>query len=171
VVEVALEFPDFGQDLGGAREMRVRPYATAGIERCALVRRVGVGVDEDNGERFGPEGDELQGDAPHLLGVDRLADRPVGQHALADFEAEVASTTGVKSPRRPQVLGRSRRRISRTSRKPRVVMRPTRAPLRSRSALVPTVVPCTMEASASTGPKLRRPAMNLRPRRRDSRGP
>lgn len=53
---------------------------------------------------------------------------------------------GSKLPRRPQVCGRSRRRISSTSRKPRVVMMPVRATLRSSSALVPTVVPCTMVA-------------------------
>ena len=41
--------------------------------------------------------------------------------------------------------GRSRRRISSTSRKPRVVITPMRAPLRSSSALVPTVVPWTIE--------------------------
>ena len=56
---------------------------------------------------------------------------------------------GVKSPQRPQVAGRSRRRISSASRNPGVVMMPIRAPLRSSSALVPTVVPCTMASSAS----------------------
>jgi hypothetical protein len=50
-------------------------------------------------------------------------------------------TTGSNAPHRPQVLGRSRRRISSTSRKPRVVITPIRAPLRSSSALVPAVVP------------------------------
>ena len=54
--------------------------------------------------------------------------------------------TGMKSPHRPHVLGRSRRRISKTSRKPRVVMRPVLAPLRSSKAFVPTVVPCTIES-------------------------
>ena len=43
--------------------------------------------------------------------------------------------------------GAGRAGISSTSRKPRVVTRPMRAPLRSRSALVPTVVPCTTEPS------------------------
>jgi hypothetical protein len=63
------------------------------------------------------------------------------------------STTGVKDPFSPQVVGRSRRRISSTSRNPSVVMIPVRAPLRSSSALVPTVVPCTtveMSAKFST---------------------
>ena len=61
-------------------------------------------------------------------------------------------TTGVKLPRKPQVCGRSRRRISNTSRKPRVVMMPVRATLRSNKALVPTVVPCTMVARVAATP-------------------
>ena len=56
------------------------------------------------------------------------------------------SAIGVKSPHRPQVRRRSRRRISSTSRKPRVVMTPIFGPRRSSSALVPTVVPCTIES-------------------------
>ena len=51
------------------------------------------------------------------------------------------SAIGVKSPHRPQVRRRSRRRISSTSRKPRVVMTPIFGPRRSSSVLVPTVVP------------------------------
>ena len=61
-------------------------------------------------------------------------------------------TTGSKLPRKPQVWGRSRRRISNTSRKPRVVMMPVRATFRSSKALVPTVVPCTMVASEEATP-------------------
>jgi hypothetical protein len=54
---------------------------------------------------------------------------------------------GTNSPHRPQVWRRSRRRISSTSRKPAVMMIPVFAPLRSSSALVPTVVPWTTAAS------------------------
>ena len=66
------------------------------------------------------------------------------------------SAIGVKSPHRPQVRRRSRRRISSTSRKPRVVMTPIFGPRRSSSVLVPTVVPCTIEPSG-TPPSARRP--------------
>ena len=51
------------------------------------------------------------------------------------------SITGVKLPVSPQVCRRSRRRISSTSRNPAVVISPAGAPLRSSTALVPTVVP------------------------------
>ena len=61
-------------------------------------------------------------------------------------------TTGTNWPHRPQVCGRSRRRISRTSRKPVVVMTPVTAPLRSSRALVPTVVPWTTVDSAVRSP-------------------
>ena len=66
------------------------------------------------------------------------------------------SAIGVKSPHRPQVRRRSRRRISSTSRKPRVVMTPIFGPRRSSNVLVPTVVPCTIEPSGAP-PSARRP--------------
>ena len=50
-------------------------------------------------------------------------------------------TIGSNIPQRPQVVGRSLRRISKTSRKPLVVIIPVLAPFRSNKALVPTVVP------------------------------
>src|SRR5262245_19910308 len=55
---------------------------------------------------------------------------------------------------------RTWRRISRTSRKPAVVNNPVRAPLRSSSALVATVVPWETEVSAAGGTRARtsRPA-------------
>ena len=53
--------------------------------------------------------------------------------------------------------GRSRRRISSTSRKPRVVITPMRAPLRSSNALVPTVVPCTIEPMFAIGAEALQP--------------
>ena len=61
------------------------------------------------------------------------------------------SMTGIKLPVSPQVWRRSRRRISSTSRKPAVVISPARAPRRSSSALVPTVVPCTMADTCGRG--------------------
>ena len=61
------------------------------------------------------------------------------------------STTGRKSPHNPHVRGRSRRRISRTSANPAVVRTAVRAPLRSRRALVPTVVPWMMAFTSPSG--------------------
>src|SRR5262245_61010547 len=58
------------------------------------------------------------------------------------------STSGRNAPVRPYGLGRVRRPSSSTSRKPRVVIRPTRAWVRSSIALVVVVVPCTIAASS-----------------------
>lgn len=52
-------------------------------------------------------------------------------------------TIGSKLPNMPQGLGRVRRPSSSVSRKPRVVISAQRTPLRSSTALVPTVVPWT----------------------------
>ena len=60
-----------------------------------------------------------------------------------------ARNTGVSgSSVRSYIWWRICRPISSTSRKPSVVMRPTRAPLRSSTALVATVVPCTKRATS-----------------------
>ncbi len=69
------------------------------------------------------------------------------------------SAIGRNSPHRPQVLRRSRRRISKTSRKPRVVMTPMRGPRRSNSVLVPTVVPWTIEPKSAILPSASSPCM------------
>ncbi len=84
--------------------------------------------------------------------IDRRADacrrpacarRPRGAVAVGDRD-EIA----------PQAPGRrrSRRRISSTSRKPRVVMTPMLGPRRSSSVLVPTVVPWTIEPMPAMPP-------------------
>src|SRR6188768_4089929 len=59
------------------------------------------------------------------------------------------SISGTKRPFRPYGVGRVRRPSSRTSRKPRVVIRPTVAILRSSIALVVVVVPWTIASSAA----------------------
>ena len=78
------------------------------------------------------------------------------------------SAIGTKSPHRPQVRRRSRRRISSVSRKPRVVMTPIFGPRRSSSVLVPTVVPCTIDCMPAAPPSavspLRKPSASS-PRR------
>ncbi len=50
---------------------------------------------------------------------------------------------------RSNMSGIRMRPISSTSRKPRVVIRPVRAPLRCRMVLEPTVVPCSTSATAA----------------------
>ena len=65
-----------------------------------------------------------------------------------------------KLPVRPQRFGRVRRPSSRASRNPRVATSPHFAPLRSRIALVATVVPCTTVSMDATGaPLASMPAM------------
>ena len=57
---------------------------------------------------------------------------------------------------RSNMSGIRMRPISSTSRKPRVVIRPVRAPLRCRMVLEPTVVPCSTSAMAGIDRKLRK---------------
>ena len=70
-----------------------------------------------------------------------LATVPSAKVRSGTSSLHLRSITGVNCPHNPQVLGRSRRRISSTSRKPSVVIIPAFAPLRSSRALVATVVP------------------------------
>ena len=65
------------------------------------------------------------------------------------------------SPKRPKSCGLSRRPNSMMSRKPRVVIIPQTAPVRSSVAFVPTVVPCTsQEIRGNSTSMARRPLMN-----------
>ena len=69
-------------------------------------------------------------------------------------------TMGSKLPNMPHGLGRVRRPSSSVSRKPWVVISAQRTPLRSSTALVPTVVPwTTVSNSPAAAPSAARPAM------------
>jgi hypothetical protein len=154
-----LELADLGQDVARCGDVIVRPEAAQHLDRRPLVRGVGIGVDEEHRDRETALRDER-------LPAARTASRSTGARTVPSDSTRSGTsrrrsrgTTGSKPPRRPQVRGRSRRRISSTSRKPAVVITPTRAPLRSSSALVPAVVPCTTVARrARSGTRAAMPA-------------
>ena len=85
----------------------------------ALVGGIGVGVDEDDRQRLARPCRELARPRGDLL-PGRPASRTVPSASTRSSTSSrmSRSTTGMKSPHRPQVRGRSRRRISSTSRKP-----------------------------------------------------
>lgn len=92
------------QDLRRAADILVRPYRLRGFERRELVGRVGVGVDEHDGERFRARGERLPGRRAHLVEIDRLPHGAVRQHALRDLEAQVALDDGHEiAPQAPGV--------------------------------------------------------------------
>ena len=94
--------------------------------------------------------------------VDRRAEVPSASVRSSTSSRRSRSAIGRNSPHNPQVWRRSRRRISSTSRKPRVVITPMRGPRRSNSVLVPTVVPCTIEPKLSMCAKACRPCEKAR---------
>ena len=85
---------------------------------------------------------------------------PAASIRSATSKRRSRGTIGAKWPTMPHGLGRVRRPSSSVSRKPRVVMRAQRTPLRSSTALVPTVVPwTTVSNSCAVSPSAARPAM------------
>ena len=115
--------------------MLVRPDLARRGERAALVLGIGVGVDEDDRERLRALRDAAACAAARTASTS-TAVRIVPSASVRSSTSRRMSRSaiGVKSPHRPQVWRRSRRRISSTSRKPRVVMTPIfgAAPLQQR---------------------------------------
>ena len=114
------------------------------LGRAALVGRIHPGVEEADRERLDAVCDELSGDRRERLLVER------GQ--LASHMVRPLRHLEAKSPRDERrwlavrqviEIGRFARPISRTSRNPDVVSSAVRAPLRSVTALITIVVPCT----------------------------
>ena len=144
----ALELADFGQHLVRGGDEFVRPDRAQCGERAALVLGIGVGVDEGDGDACAPLSRSCFAAARTSAGSTAVRMLPSASVRSFTSTRMSRSAIGMKSPHRPQVRRRSRRRISSTSRKPRVVMTPIFGPRRSSSVLVPTVVPCTIESIA-----------------------
>ena len=90
----ALELADLRQDLGGAGDVAVGPDGLRSGEGGELVGRVGIGVDEDDGEGFGAIGEQVLGETLDFGRVDFVADAAVGEGAFGGFEAHVAVDDG-----------------------------------------------------------------------------
>ena len=109
--------------------MFVRPDRCACGERAALVLGIGIGVDEDDGDGLRARSRSSSPPRLHRGRIDRRADACRRRACARSTSRRMSrSAIGMKSPHSPQVCGRSRRRISSTSRKPRVVMTPIARP-------------------------------------------
>ena len=106
------------------------------------MRRIGERIEQAHGDRLDLLGQQRIDGALGVGAIERALDRGPGIDPLVDDLAQIA----LDQRRRllpGEVVERGMRsvRISSTSRKPLVVIRPTRAPLCSRMALEATVVP------------------------------
>jgi hypothetical protein len=70
--------------------MPIGPDIAQRGERRALVRRIGVGIDEDDGECLGALGKQFACRNAHSLGIYGRTNAAVSKRALIDFETEVA---------------------------------------------------------------------------------
>ena len=145
----ALELADLRQDLARRIDIGVGPDRAQGLERAALVLGIGVGVDEDDADRLAPSVSSCFAAASTRLGIDQQCGWSRRQGCARPLPGAGRAAPPARTAPRAPGGGRSRRRISSTSRNPPVVMRPVGAPLRSSSALVPTVVPCTIGGDAA----------------------
>ena len=85
----AFEFTDFGQDFARRNHIVIGPERAHRLHRRLFIGGIGIGIDEDHCDRFGPLGQQLLGRAAHLCEIDRLVDRAIGQHALGHFQPHV----------------------------------------------------------------------------------
>ena len=114
--------------------------------------RVPVRVEQADRDRLDAQDPELRDGRAGLGLVERPQDRAVGQDALGDLDPELAGTRGTGgSMNRSYMSYRPSRPISTASRNPEVASSPTRAPFRSISALVASVVPW-IRARTPAGP-------------------
>ena len=139
----ALVFLDLGQHLERDAHRQAGRLADDDLLEHLLVRRIGEGVDQADRDRLDLLGEQRVDRALGVGGVERALDP-----ARGDRRARRPPCADSARPAAPAWSRRGRRasasasvRISSTSRKPLVVIRPTRAPLCSRIALEATVVP------------------------------
>ncbi len=85
----ALELADLVQDHVRSGDVGVRPDLGDRCERCLLVRRVGVRVDEDDRDRFGAALQEAVRCRLHLFRIDGDAYGPIGERALGDLDTQI----------------------------------------------------------------------------------
>ena len=160
----ALVLAELGQHLAGERDVHARQRRAQRLADRALVLGVQEGEEQAHRHRLDV------GLAQRL--ADRALERCPRRAGSSSPSGPIRSRTVKRSSRGTsarRAVGASGRRarggsggaISSTSRKPSVVTSAVRAPRRSSSALVATVIPC---AKASTSPRPGRP-----PRRRPSR--
>ena len=147
----ALVLAVLGDDGVAGGHVAVRPERAHDLGGARLVRRVDVAVQEVDDDALRAELEQLRSRAAATCGlVERhAAPRPRRPSARRPRAGRCRSISGTKRPFRPYGVGRVRRPSSSTSRKPRVVIRPTVAILRSSIALVVVVVPWTIASSAA----------------------
>lgn len=126
-----LVLAEFRIDLGGDADGDARKRLFEDLAYALLVSRIGIGVQEQDADSLYIGRLDRSGDLMHIRLVERLDFRAARRQTTADGEAEVPryqllGRTIVMS----NSVGRFCRPIRRISRKPRLVTKAVRAPLR-----------------------------------------
>ncbi len=142
----ALEFPELGADLRRYRNECLGIDLVTNLFHPLFVAGIEEGKEEADADRFDllffqvRDGSD---DGGLIKRPDNFAFTPDAFFHLSSQETGDERFRGIhREIVQPLVGARSMRAISKTSRKPAVVMSPVRAPFRSSKALVPIVVPC-----------------------------
>ena len=90
----ALEFARFRQQRVTRRDVAVRPEFGGDLGRPALMRGVGVGMQEMNDERLAAGGEQPLHRLAHVVLVERHAHGAGGLHPLGHFQPQVAWNDG-----------------------------------------------------------------------------
>ena len=139
----AFVLAEFGQDFVGDGKRDVEAWP-ASLDR-ALVRGIGKGKQQADGDCVCVAACESWSSKTAIsLQGRRPQDRPsLSTRSFTPKRSSRGTSGSTRSKKKSYSLGRAWRPISMASSNPAVVTSATRAPLRCRSVLVPTVVPCS----------------------------
>ena len=89
---------DLGHEFAGQRDREIRQRLAQDAGDAALVRVVGIGVDERNTDGLDLFAFEAPGKLPDVIVLQRRANRPVGEHAFVELEAQPPGRKGAWAP-------------------------------------------------------------------------
>ena len=89
---------DLGHELAGQRDLDAGQDPAQEAGNTALVRVVGVGVDQRDADGLDPVAFETPGKRSDVVILQRGANRPVGEHAFVELEAQPPRRQGTGAP-------------------------------------------------------------------------
>ena len=137
-------------DVGRQRNGHLRPEPAQLRSDGALVRVVGIGVEQTHRDCLDAFFPEVVHDRGESFELRRLDHAPLGIGALGDLAPETPRHEGTRFPEREveEIRPVSPGDLQDIAENPRVVMSAVLAPWRDRSALMTTVVPCAKNRTA-----------------------
>ena len=85
----AFKFPNFRQNFGGNRNMRIGPDAPHCLCRPLFIGGIGIGIDENDGAGFRPRGQQVSRRCFHRRDINRRMDAAIRKAAFRHFQPQI----------------------------------------------------------------------------------